>query len=1042
MDLSVALAPRFTTLDGRRLAHDLFGLDGDISSLPSERDQNFLVRGPEGPLAVLKIANPSDPETVLDLQNRAIEHLARHAPTLTLPRIIPARSGAALTTTVGPDGRTYFVRALGYVPGKCLAEVAPHARELLRGLGARLGEMDRALATFTHPAMHRDLQWDLKHTGRLAEHLPLVEADRRRLIQDVIARFPVEIAPRFGRLRASVIHNDWNDHNILVATGPGADPRVVGAIDFGDLLYSHTVCDLAIALAYVLLDKPDPIAAATDVIRGYHETNPLEEPEIDLLPDLIRCRLATSVVMAARQQAAAPDNPYLGVSQTPVWRLLERLEGISDRWVRYSFRDACGLAPSPKSRAIVRWLEQRRTQIGPVVSPDAREVPTLVFDLSVGSVELTDLAQLGNAQVFTDLVFGRMRHAGAQVGIGRYDEARLAYRSELFQHAGADGPIWRTIHLGLDLFIEPGTPVLAPLDGVVHSFGNNARERSGAAGAPPFNNAYGPTIILEHRIDSGETFSTLYRHLSLESLDGLFKGKPVRRGDLIGTIGDSAVNGGWPPHLHLQIVTDLLDHEGDFPGVAPPDQRDLWLSLCPDPNLIAGLRHADLNTARIPPSALLASRHDLVGPSLSLAYRRPLIMLRGFRQYLYDHEGRAFLDAVNNVPHVGHCHPRVVQAGQIQMAVLNTNTRYLHPLLTQYAERLVATLPSPLRVCFFVNSGSEANELALRIARAHARGRDVIVVDGAYHGNTSTLVEISPYKFDGPGGGGRPDYVQAVCMPDPYRGPYRGTDPNMGLSYARHVGEAIDRIRAAGRSPCAFFCESLLSCGGQIVLPDGYLAEAYRLVRAAGGVCVADEVQVGLGRIGSDFWGFQTQHVVPDIVVLGKPMGNGHPLGAVVTTAELAASFANGMEFFSTFGGNPVSCAIGLAVLDVIRDEGLQEHAWQVGGRLLAELKRFTRDHPVVGDVRGRGLFIGVELVEDRETLTPAARQASYVINRMRDRGVLVSTDGPLHNVIKIKPPLVFSASDADRLVETLDVVLREDGAKPTESPAKAGPHH
>lgn len=1035
MDLTVALAPRFTHLDGRRLAHDLYGLDGDVSPLSSERDQNFLVRAREGPIAVLKIANPSEPETVLDLQNRAIEHLARHAPTLAVPRIIPARSGAALTTTVGPDGRTYLVRALGYVPGRCLAEVTPHSRELLRGLGARLGEMDRALATFTHPAMHRDLQWDLKHTGRLAEHVSLVEPERRRLIQDVIARFPTEIAPQLARLRTSVIHNDWNDHNILVATGPGLDPRVVGAIDFGDLLYSQTICDLAIAIAYAVLDKPDPIAAATEVVRGYHETNPLEESEVELLPDLIRCRLATSVVMAARQRAAAPDNSYLGVSQAQVWKLLEELDGIPDRWARYSFRGACGFVPSPKSAAVARWLEDQRTQIGPVLSPDPRDVPSLVFDLSVGSVELTDLAHLGDARAFTNLVFGRMHQAGAQVGIGRYDEARLAYRSELFHRPGHDGPEWRTIHLGLDLFVEPDTPVLAPLDGVVHSFRNNARERSGAKGPPPFNNAtldYGPTVILEHRIESDEGFYTLYGHLSVESLEGLFKGKPVRRGDPIGTIGDISVNGGWPPHLHFQIVTDLLEHEGDFPGVAVPDQRDLWLNLCPDPNLIAGIRHDDLKAPRIQPSDLLASRRDLVGPSLSIAYRRPLVIMRGYGPYLYDHDGRVFLDAVNNVPHVGHCHPRVVRAGQIQMATLNTNTRYLHPLLTQYAERLGATLPAPLGVCFFVNSGSEANELALRIARAHTRGRDVIVVDGAYHGNTSTLVEISPYKFDGPGGGGRPDYVQKVCMPDPYRGPYRSSDPSAGLSYARHVGEAIDRIGAAGRRLSAFFCESLLSCGGQIVLPDGYLVEAYRLVRAAGGVCVADEVQVGLGRIGSDFWGFQTQHVVPDLVVLGKPMGNGHPLGAVVTTPELAASFANGMEFFSTFGGNPVSCAIGLAVLDVIRDEGLQEHAWRVGGRLLAELEHLKHDHPLVGDVRGRGLFLGVELVEDRETLAPAARQASYVINRMRDRGVLVSTDGPLHNVIKIKPPLVFSASDADRFVETLDIVLREDGAQPS----------
>jgi 4-aminobutyrate aminotransferase-like enzyme len=361
------------------------------------------------------------------------------------------------------------------------------------------------------------------------------------------------------------------------------------------------------------------------------------------------------------------------------------------------------------------------------------------------------------------------------------------------------------------------------------------------------------------------------------------------------------------------------------------------------------------------------------------------------------------------------------------MAALNTNTRYLHERLVEYAERLSATLPDPLRVCYFVNSGSEANELALRLARAFTGSRETVVVDAAYHGNTNAAVEISPYKFDGPGGAGAPPNVHVVPTPDVYRGVYRELPEEAGARYAAHVAAAVARIESRGGRMGAFIAESVLSCAGQIVLPPGYLQGAYEAVRAAGGVCIADEVQVGFGRAGSHVWAFETQGVVPDIVTMGKPIGNGHPLGAVVTTPDIARAFANGMEYFNTFGGNPVSCAIGLAVLDVIRDERLQDRARDVGARLLGGLRDLASRHALIGDVRGLGLFVGVELVRDRTTLEAAGTEAGLVANRMRDRGVLVSTDGPFHNVLKIKPPLCFGEDDADRLVSTLDGVLGED---------------
>jgi 4-aminobutyrate aminotransferase-like enzyme len=423
-------------------------------------------------------------------------------------------------------------------------------------------------------------------------------------------------------------------------------------------------------------------------------------------------------------------------------------------------------------------------------------------------------------------------------------------------------------------------------------------------------------------------------------------------------------------------------------------------------------------------ASLLARRRRLLGPSLSLSYRTPLHIVRGEGAYLYDADGRAYLDCVNNVAHVGHANPRVVEAGVAQMRLLNTNTRYLHETVLAYAERLTSLLPETLEVAFFTNSGSEANELALRLARAATGRPDVACVDVAYHGNTQRLVEISPYKFNGPGGAGQGDDVQVVPLPDPYRGAHRGDAPAVGLAYLEEARAVLAERVAAGRPAGAVIAEAIPSVAGQIVPPSGWLAGLFEAGRAIGAIAVADEVQVGFGRVGVDTWAFAAQGASPDIVTMGKPIGNGHPLGAVVTTRPIAEAFANGMEYFNTFGGNPVSAAIGLAVLDVIRDDGLQERARVTGERLLAGLGELQARHEPIGDVRGMGLFVGFELVRDRASREPDAALAAELVNRAAERGILLSTDGPDHDVIKIKPPMVFSSADADRLVETIDEVL------------------
>jgi 4-aminobutyrate aminotransferase-like enzyme/Ser/Thr protein kinase RdoA (MazF antagonist) len=1023
----VQFAPRFTAEDAISVANQHYGLCTTARPLPSERDQNFYLRNDRGEEFVLKIAGGSESQVVLEMQNQAIAHLHEAEPSRFQLRLIPTRDGETMVVLTGLDGRRHWARLFNYLPGAPLAEVKPQTPELLHELGAYLGALDRTLRDFQHPAAERPLQWDLRAAGAVIRRY-LDEIDdpaRRALVATMLAEGETELSPHLADLRTSVIHNDGNDYNVIITPARLGEARAIaGLIDFGDMLHTYTVSEVAIACAYAMLNKRDPLAAAAQVVAGYHGENPLDEAELAALFALIRLRLCTSVALSAHQQRHNPENDYLSISEQPAWALLQQLREVHPRLAHYRFRQACGLPPCPQTPAIVEWLCHDAGEFWGAVDLDLRTAPVQVVDLSVSS-PLVASAVGSNTVEFSERIFTQIAKTGAMIGIGRYNEARLVYTGDQFQTVSEELPEQRTVHLGIDLFLPPGAPVFAPLAGVIHRFANNTTQHD-----------YGPVIVLEHavkgsgggRMNESLVFYTLYGHLSEESLAGLAVGMPVQRGEQIGSIGNFPQNGDWPPHLHFQIITDLLDQGTDFDGVAPPSQRELWLSLSPDPNLI--LQIPPTRFPPIPPSQeeTLAVRRQQIGRNLSISYRKPLKIVRGWRQFLYDDVGRAYLDVVNNVCHVGHCHPQVVRAGQEQMAVLNTNTRYLHDYLNEYARRLTATLPEPLSVCFFVNSGSEANDLALRLARTYTGRTDTICLDVAYHGNLTSLVDISPYKFAGPGGRGAPPTTHVALMPDPYRGRYRGMAS--GPDYARHVSELLAQVEQQGRGVAAFIAESLLGCGGQIVLPDGYLAAVYAAVRAVGGVCIADEVQVGFGRVGSHFWGFETQGVVPDIVTLGKPIGNGHPLGAVVTTPAIADAFANGMEYFNTFGGNPVSCAIGMAVLDVIEQEGLQAHALSVGNRLMDGLRSLMDRHPLIGDVRGLGLFVGVELVLDRTEKTPAGEHAAHIANRMRDHRILISTDGPDHNVLKLKPPLVFDATDADRLVTTLDKVLAEDAVR------------
>ncbi|MBC7895672.1 MAG: aminotransferase class III-fold pyridoxal phosphate-dependent enzyme, partial [Cytophagaceae bacterium] len=621
---------------------------------------------------------------------------------------------------------------------------------------------------------------------------------------------------------------------------------------------------------------------------------------------------------------------------------------------------------------------------------------TVRFDTAAADVAYTAAAAAG----------------GFDVGIGAWCEERAIYSADAFASrliAGAR----RNLHLGLDVFVDAGANLRTPLDATVLATADCNRPQD-----------YGGVLLLEHRSGGGQAFRTLWGHLAPASIAHWHPGDVVRAGDVVARLGASHENGGWVPHLHLQLSCGGEDDPEGIIGVGEPELRPLWESLYPNPSIIAGLPPEALATDVPPVEELLERRRAHLATNLSLSYRRPLHIVRGTDVWLVDARGRHYLDCYNNVAHVGHCHPRVVAAVARQAAQLNTNTRYLHENILTYAERITAMLPAPLSVCFFTCSGSEANELALRLARAHTRRRDVIVLDWAYHGSTTSLVEISPYKYKHQGGEGRASHVHEVPVPDPYRAPAAWPVGDIGARYA----DAVRAVVEQGVRPAAFFAETIPSCAGQVFIPPGFFEAAYGAVRAAGGVCVADEVQVGFGRVGSSMWAFEEHGVVPDIVTLGKPIGNGHPMGAVVTTPAIAASFANGLEYFNTFGGNPVSCAAGLAVLDVLRDDALLPNATRQGAAVLTGLRDLMARHDVIGDVRGRGLFIGVELVTDRQSREPATTVAAEVVNRCRDLGVLLGTDGPHDNVLKIRPPMTVDATHVRLLLDTLGAALASVG--------------
>ena len=1011
MDMTYLLQepPELSKSEVTNSVQEYYGLEGTLHALPGDRDQNFLLKSPGGQKHVVKVSSLDEAHEILEFETEMITRLSNDTNGL-IPSVIPAISGTRLVTHENQQGHHYRLRILEFLPGTLLAEINPRSDALLMNLGERMAELGSVLGAYPdHPPPRVNFVWALGQAGNIMEKsLSVLGSPQRALIELTLEDF-LDNERDFLGLGSQIIHGDVNDHNVLVSLNKEGQARISGIIDLGDAHSAPRVFDLAIAIAYGIIGTADPLLAASEITRGYYAVQPLLDIEIEVLMTLVCARLGQSVCIASLRRNHGDTDPYHLISEAGAWKTLSLLAEIPRQVSTGTLRQACGLEACSQSAQFRKWLDSQSFEDVVTLPEDPNALG--ILDLSISSPDLTGRDTDDTAH-FTNRVSQKMRSDGLTLGIGRFMEPRGFYIADAFEGRLGDPRERRTIHLGIDLFQEPGTAIHAPLAGRVHTVRENQNRLD-----------YGPTVILEHSAPSG-LFWTLYGHLERASVESLKTGDSIDAGQPIARIGTYPENGDWPPHLHFQIITDLMGFEGNFPGVALPRDSNVWTSFCPDPNLILNLPS---ETTYMEPRGLFERRRQVLSPNLSLSYETPIHIVRGKGSYLFDVLGRSYLDCVNNVAHVGHEHPHVVGAGQRQMGVLNTNSRYLHGAIIEYAERLSKLFPEPLSVCLFINSGSEANELALRMARTYTGGTGIAVLEGGYHGNTPGLIDVSHYKFTGSGGHSPPPWTRTALVPDEFRGRYRRDDPSRATLYAADVGEAFRQLDSEGHHPAAFLSESLLSCAGQIEPPQGYLTAAYEHARAAGALCIADEVQVGFGRLGSHMWGFETQGAVPDIVTLGKPMGNGHPIGAVVTTLEIAEAFDNGMEFFSSFGGNPVSAAIALAVLDILEDEKLQVNAATVGTVLKTGLDTLMRSHSCIGDVRGRGLFLGVEFVESGETLEPAPKIAQYVVEHLKKRGILLSSDGPDHNVIKIKPPMSFSESDAERLISELDQVLAHD---------------
>ena len=926
---------KITTQEAQKILLEHFNIKGITTSLPGEIDLNFKIKVDNKPLYILKISRPNDNNERLDFQQKLLEHLTISNNSLIAPKVIKDKFGNSIAEYTDDSGNKRKVRLLSWISGRLWSSVNPKLDSLRYNLGKHCGLLTKTLFNFKHPEAHFNFDWDISQSLWTKKHIHLFNDDEKQIIISFKNKFENHKS-EYDKLRKSIVHNDANDNNII-ATEELINPKVKALIDYGDAIYTQTINDLAVTCAYAAMDYNDPLDAILPIIKGYHNEFPLLENELEYLYSAIAMRLVISVTKSAINKVKEPDNTYLLISEKPAWELLKKWHVLNADFAHYSFRAACGFAAHPKENLLKEWMQQQNFKFSHLF-PTVNRNKIHHLDLSVSSKWIGHQNDFNDLDLFQFKIDRLQQKSPDKIIAGGYLEPRPLYTLTAYDKVGNHGKESRSIHLGVDFWL----PAHAFIDGEVVFAVNDSG-----------NKEYGGLVVLKHQLKAF-TFYTLYGHLTVESATNNIVGNTIKKWELIGKLGNYPENGNWAPHLHFQLMLSLLDYNDDFPGVAYHSQIEVWKSICPDPNLLIKSNILQQKSTIIN-NDLIAFRKKHLGKSLSLQYKNSLKIVRGTGQYLMDEFGRNYLDTVNNVAHVGHEHPKVVKAGQEQMAVLNTNTRYLHENINTLTKELLETLPPELSVIHFVNSGSEANELAIRMVKANTNSQDIIASEIGYHGNSNTCVSISSYKFDGKGGKGKSEHTHIFPLPDSFRGKYR--EGNSGDKYAIEVQKQIENIHKKGRNIGAFIIEPIISCGGQIELPDGFLEKSYKMVRKVGGLSISDEVQTGCGRMGKTFWGFQLHNVVPDIVTIGKPLGNGHPVAAVACTLEVAEKFANGMEYFNTFGGNPVSCAIASEVLRTVKREKLQENALSVGNFLKSELKKLSKQFPIIGNVRGQGLF-------------------------------------------------------------------------------------
>lgn len=947
-----------------------YGVSGTLEELDSAQDRNFRVRmGPGHDGYVLKMFNPVSDGALLQAQCEAVERLADALPDLRLPRACRGADGE-FVQRISVNGQALDCQLLDYVPGEPIMDSRYLAPRVVERLGELAGRITVGLEGFVAPVVDQPLLWDLRNAHTVVEVMAPHMADRKRADRVLRAAHAAhELLERHvAGLPVQVIHGDVTDNNVVFERGPDGRPMPVGVIDFGDLMHGWAVAELAVTCTSVLHHHGATPASVLPAVRAFHTVRPLGDTEVQALWPLIVLRACVLVVCGQYDALMDPGNNYATAALDREWAMFEASVAVPAEVMTAQFQYE------------LEVIGDRLEPTTGMLTGAHRLIPELL-----GEVRTLDLSVMSDA-----LHSGRWLDADAESALAgqdlvengavltRHGEYRLTRTAVDTTHVVA------TLALGVEAYLTGPTQIRAPWPGTV----TRHAER-------------GLTLAADG--------------LGLV-LDGIHAGSTgvVEAGQPLGTV--AAVDGSHRIHVQLSRLAD-----GQPPRFVTPELAAGWLDVCPDPTELitqASARPGAMTSAL----ALLERREQSFAAAQEHYFTAPPQIERGWRHYLVDTEGRGYLDMLNNVTVLGHGHPRLASAVHRQWQILNTNSRFHYESVVRLSERLTAMLPDELNTVFLVNSGSEAVDLALRLAWAATGRRDVVAMDEAYHGCTYASDAVSTSTADNPDApGSRPEWVHTVPAPNAYRGSHRGAEAHR---YGPEAVTAITELARSGRPPAAFICEPYYGNAGGMALPDGYLAQVYAATRAAGGLCIADEVQVGLGRLGSFFWGFEQQEVVPDIVTIAKAMGNGHPLGAVVTRHDIAEAYRAQGYFFSSAGGSPVSSMVGLTVLDVLRDERLQENANIVGAHLRTRLRELADKHPLIGAVHGTGLYLGVELVRDRRTMEPATEETAAICERLRELGVIAQPTSDRMCILKIKPPLCLTTTSADVFIAALDDAL------------------